>query len=120
MQGETSYICTFLLALAFGNAPPSPLDLISESFEKVHEAARKVLLSDNAWVIMEPLVPELSYRKNWDKCERLRRGLVWAFVRNRWPVAELVGRISDHELLRQILKSAKHVEGRERFVNALT
>jgi hypothetical protein len=118
-EAEKSYICTFLLALAFGNAPPSPLDLLSESFERVHETARKELLSDNAWIIMEPLVPELSWLSNWDKCERLRRGLISAFLRHRWPASELKRRIKDYELLRQLLKSARRVDGGEDFFRGL-
>jgi hypothetical protein len=118
-EAETLYMCTFLLALAFGNAPPSPLDLVSESFERVHEAVRKNLLSDSAWIIMEPLVPELSWRSNWDKCERLRRGLISAFLRHRWPASELKRRIKDYELLRRLLKSARKVDGGEEFFSGL-
>jgi hypothetical protein len=118
-ETERSYICTFLLALAFGNAPPSPLDLVSESFERVHETARRELLSDNAWIILEPLVPELSWLSNWDKCERLRRGLISAFLRHQWSASELKRRIKDHELLRQLLKSARRVDGGEEFFRSL-
>jgi hypothetical protein len=112
---EASYLCTLLLALAFGNAPPSPLDLVSESFERVHETARTEGLSDSAWIIMEPLVPELPWFSNWDKCERLRSGLISAFIRHEWPASELKRRIKDRELLRQLLKSARRVEGGEEF-----
>jgi hypothetical protein len=114
-EEEASYICTFLLALAFGNAPPSPLELLSESFERVHESARRERLSDSAWLIMEPLVPELSWLSNWDKCERLRRGLISAFLRHKWPASELRQRIKDDELLLHLLRSAKRVEGGEKF-----
>ena len=85
-EGDKNYIGgALLLALAFDNSPPTPLELIRESFELIHEAARRESLSDSAWVIVEPFVPELAWLSNWDKCERLRRGLVSAFVRNNWP-----------------------------------
>jgi hypothetical protein len=114
---DETYICAFLLALAFRNTPPSPLDLVAESFEAVHESAKEQLLSDEAWALVEPLVPQLSWWKGWDKCERLRRGLVSAFVRYRWPAAEL--RIRDHQLLKDLLKSAYEVEGGREFRRAL-
>ncbi len=114
-DAEKSYIGTFLLALAFCNAPPSPLDCISEVFELIHETARRDQLSDSAWIIIEPLVPELSWLSNWDKCERLRRGLVAAFVRHNWPASELKQRIRDHDLLRQILRSASRVGSGEHY-----
>ncbi len=118
-EGEAAYISAFLLALAFGNAPPSALDLVSLSFERVHEDARREVLSDNAWIILEPFVPVLSWRKNWDKCERLRRGLISSFVRHRWPALELRKRIQDDKLLGQLLKSASKVEGGEAYFQGI-
>lgn len=118
-DAERTYIAAFLVALAFNNAAPSALDLLSESFERVHEAARAELLSDSAWVIVEPFVPELSWLSSWDKCERLRRGLISAFVRYGWPASELKRRIRDHELLRQLVKSATKVDGGDEFVRLI-
>ena len=118
-EREKSYFATFLLALAFCNAPPAPLDLVSETFERVHETARTDQLSDTAWIIVEPFVPELSWLSNWDKCERLRRGLVAAFVRHNWPASELKQRIRDYDLLRQIFKSARRVDGGEYYFRGL-
>jgi hypothetical protein len=116
---EKLYIRTFLLALALCNAPPSPLEFVSESFEQIHETARRDQLSDSIWIIIEPLVPELSWLYNWDKCERLRRGLVSAFVRHNWPASELKKRIKDRELLKLILRSARRVDGGEYFFRSL-
>lgn len=114
-EGDVVYVCGFLLALGFNNAPTTPLDLIGASFERVHEAARTQQLSDRAWFIVEPFVPELSWLSNWDKCERLRRGLVSALVRYRWSALEVKLRIKDHDLLREISRSARKVHGGEHF-----
>jgi GTPase-associated protein 1, N-terminal domain type 1 len=118
-ETDKVYVGTFLLALALRNAPPSPLDLVSESFECVHEAAEKQRLSDSAWIIIEPLVPELSWFSNWDKCERLRRGLLLAFVRHGWPASELKRRIKDFDVLRLLLRSARKVDGAEQLFRDL-
>lgn len=118
-EREKPYIGTFLLSLAFCNAPPSPLELVSEAFEQVHETAERDRLSDSAWITVEPFVPELSWLSNWDKCERLRRGLVSAFVRHNWPASELKARIKNRELVRQILKSARRVDGGEYYFRTL-
>jgi len=115
-EDDKNYLGALLLALAFANAPPTPLELIGGSFELIHEAARRESLSDSAWVIVEPLVPELSWLSNWDKCERLRRGLISAFVRNNWPVSELERRIKDHDLVQQLLRSARKAEGGDDFL----
>jgi len=119
-EGEVILISAFLLALGLSNSPPSPVELILESFERVHEAARTDRLSDTAWVIVEPFVPELSWLYNWDKCERLRRGLVSAFVRYEWPTSGLKMAIKDNEILRQLVRSAKRVDGAEQFGRAIS
>jgi hypothetical protein len=117
-ESDRTYVCAFLLALAFNNAPPLPLESVAESFEYVHQAAWDQRLSDNAWVVVEPFVPELSWISNWDKCERLRRGLILAFLRNNWPPAELHNRIKNNDLLEQVLRSARRVEGSEKLLRA--
>lgn len=119
-ESELTYIGAFLLALGLNNSPPSPIELVAESFERVHDAARTERLSDNAWIIVEPFVPELSWLSNWDKCERLRRGLISAFVRYRWPASEFRTRIKDNEVLRQLVKSARRVDGGEELVREIS
>jgi hypothetical protein len=109
-----------LLALGLNNSPPSPVDLVSESFERVHEAARTDRLSDRAWIIVEPFVPELSWLSNWDKYERLRRGLISAFVRFGWSASELKTGIKDSELLRQLIKSARKTYEGDKFVREIS
>ena len=109
-EDEANYVSAFALALALCNAPPAPLDLVSESFERVHRLAEKELLRDDAWLILQPLVPELSWRKNWDKCERMRRALMSAFVRYAWPPTQLRDRITNPDLLGQLLKSARKID----------
>jgi hypothetical protein len=116
-EEEEHYVSAFVLALALCNAPPAPLDLVSESFERVHWLAEKERLRDEAWLILEPLVPELSWGKNWDKCERLRRALMRAFVRYSWPARQLSERIRDRNLTEQLLKSARKVDADRYFRN---
>lgn len=114
-EHEATYLQTFLLGLALRNAPPAPLDLIGDCFEALHRKVSWQQLGYNTWLILEPLVPELSWRKNWDKCERMRRGLLLAFMQNSWPAWEIKERIRDRELLQQILKSVRKVHGEQYF-----
>jgi GTPase-associated protein 1 len=114
---EADYVCTFLLGLALCNAPPAPLDLVSESFERVHLLAEKEQLREDAWFILQPLVPELRWGKNWDWCERMRRALMSAFVHYSWPAWELRKRIKNEDVVRQLLRSARKVGGESYFHN---
>jgi len=114
-KDDADYVAAFLFALALCNAPPAPLDLVSESFERVHWLAGKQQLKDNAWSVLEPFVPELSWGKNWDRCERMRRALMAAFMRYAWPPWQLRERIKDQDLVRQLLKSARKVGAEHLF-----
>ena len=121
-DAEKDYLASFLLTLAFCNAPPAPLDLVAESYQRVHQSAWEERLSDEAWSIVEPFVPELSWWKNWDKCERLNRGLIAAFIRHRWPssglrrVKNYYPRNSSTDLMQQIFQSARDVKGGKELV----
>jgi len=114
-KDDADYVAAFLFALALCNAPPAPLDLVSESFERVHWLAEKQQLRDATWSVLEPFVPELSWGKNWDRCERMRRALVAAFMRYAWPPRQLRERIKDQDLVTQLLKSARKVGAEHYF-----
>ncbi len=120
-EAERNYLASFLLALAFCNTPLA-LDLIAASYQRVHEAAWSERLSDEAWSLVKPFVPELHWPRNWDKCERLNRGLVEAFIRYHWPSRELRRiknyhpRNSSTDLMQQILDSARDVKDGKEFI----
>ncbi len=118
-ESQKDYIAAFLLALAFCGAPPSPLDLVSESFERLYDSAWDEKLSDDAWSLVEPYVPELGWLTNWDKCERLARGLTAAFIRHGWSPQELRRLIQNPKTVRRILESAEEVKGGKEFFNIL-
>ena len=96
--------------------------LVAETFESVHSFFEKAYefpsleqIADESWAIMDPIVPHLKFLHEWDKCERLRRGLVAAFIKHRWPATELSVRISNLDIFLAILKSAKKVDGGESY-----
>lgn len=118
-EDESLYLFAFILALALGNAPPSPRKLIKDSFEIVYRAAWDEKISDKAWEILDPIVPHLMWPNDWDRCERMRRGLISAFVRHGWPATELPHLIPDAAIRDQLLGSAQRVRGGEAFLQTL-
>jgi hypothetical protein len=80
----------FALALAFDLSDPSASVLASSAFEVVHGTLAADQLPYESWRLFEDHVPFLSPWRNWDKCERLRRGLVERFERYQWPVAQFI------------------------------
>ena len=110
-ERETNYLAALLLALGFQNAPPDALALVELTFNRIHQVAWDDKIPDHTWLILEPLVPHLFWLHDWDKCERLRRGLVEAFVKFRWPVIKLADCVKGEFFLQKVVDSARHVDG---------
>jgi len=114
---ETNYFASMLLALGFQNAPPDSLALVEECFERVHQVAWDDAMPEDDWFILDPIVPHLWWHRDWDKCERLRRGLIEAFVKFRWPIVKLADCVKNDEFLSRVIESAKHVDGGKELVS---
>jgi hypothetical protein len=109
---------TFILSLGLGGTTPNPLGLVGYTFSLVHQAAQDQILADDSWRILDPIVPRVLPHY-WDRCERMRRGLVEAFIKHGWPSNELHDQILDSRLERKILASAKHVNGGKSFLKTI-
>lgn len=109
----------FLLAFAF-DAPPGRTDeLVARTFETVHAALAEGRLADDSWVWIDDHLPTLAIWRNWDRCERLRRGLAERFVTNEWPVAQLVRCAPNSYALRDLLKACSKVDGGNRLLKRI-
>ncbi len=100
----------FSLALGFENLGPGSDELVARSFSVVHNAFACDRLSYSLWSWFENQVPPLSWLRNWDRCERLRRGLVNKFYKYRWPVSQFLRCADSDELLRRLLESSYKVK----------
>ena len=81
-ESDALRFLTFILALALGNAPSRPLEMIGATFEIVHQAELNRRLPDSAWRILEPITPTV-FPQYWDKCERMRRALLGLLLSTR-------------------------------------
>jgi hypothetical protein len=109
--GEVNYLATLLLALGLQNSSPMPVKVIALCFEHIHRLTWDDKMPDANWIILDPIVPHLVWLHDWDKCERLRRGLIQAFVQFKWPPEQLHECIPNDDLLVRVLRSAKWVDG---------
>jgi hypothetical protein len=109
----------FLLALGFKNPSTGSDQLVTRSFAVTHRALASNDLRHDAWTWLEVYLPSLSWGRNWDKCERLRRGLAECFMRYDWPPEQLLACAKDDELLRLVLKSAGKVDGGEKLLKRI-
>lgn len=101
----------FHLALGFDNPGPGSDELVARAFAPVHAALAEDRLGYEQWSWLEDRVPSLSWLRNWDRCERLRRGLAEQFVRHGWPAAQYVRCAADDGMLRDMLESCRKAEG---------
>lgn len=108
---EANYLAALLLALGLQNSGPIPIKVIRLCFQHIHQLAWDDKMPDSNWVILDPIVPHLFWIHDWDKCERLRRGLIEAFVKFHWTPDHLHECINNDDLLVLVLRSAKSVEG---------
>jgi hypothetical protein len=109
----------FLLALGFDNVGPGSDDLVVASFAPVHRALADDRLGHETWSWLEDRVPSLSWLRNWDRCERLRRGLAEQFVRHAWPATQYVRCAADEGMFRDMLESCRKAEGGKSLLRLL-
>jgi len=113
---------SFLLSLGFQYAEAEAVILVATCFEHVHAAARSDAhdpLSYRAWKSLESDVPVLSYLKNWDHCERLRRALVERFIYRSWPCEQFLQCVSRPATLQSVFYSCREVQGGEDFIRII-
>jgi hypothetical protein len=97
----------FGLALALDIASQAASSLAVLTFDTVHNAAATSRLDYDAWSLFENHVPFLSWWRNWDKCERLRRGLIERFERNRWAVEQFIRCAKSVDTFVELLKTSR-------------
>jgi hypothetical protein len=96
----------FLLALGLDSSSSSAANLVVANFSAVHRAVGNRDLGQDEWDrLFENWLPRLSWGRNWDRCERLRRSLVEKFSRHRWPGSLLLSCATDEAELQMIVES---------------
>jgi hypothetical protein len=116
---ENIYLATFLLALGLNNAPTRPIELIKCHFDTIYQLAWDEKLDNKTWEILDPIVPVISWPNNWDRCERMVRGLISAFIRFQWPPQQIFYCVLQPHIWDRFPKSAKKVDGGVLFLEKL-
>jgi hypothetical protein len=82
----------------------------------VHDAAENDELDYDSWQLLKDQVPSLSWWRDWDKCERLRRALVDRFIRYDWPVDQFLRSVKNEETFRRIVDFCRMTPSGKTFV----
>ncbi|MDB5385567.1 MAG: hypothetical protein JWM11_1213 [Planctomycetaceae bacterium] len=92
-----------VLQSSFGAATPESVDLAAIAFDVVYHAAAASCLPDDAWYGLLRFLPSSNWWQDWDRCERLRKGIAERFRTEHWPVKGLVGITKDDRVFAEII-----------------
>jgi hypothetical protein len=82
-DADETHLRAFLLARSLGWRSRNQAELAQVAFEHTHATAAANRLSDDSWRLLDPLLPRSILWFDWDRCRRLRAGVVDLFVERR-------------------------------------
>ena len=101
----------FVLGVGLLDATDSTFPAIPATFANVYRAAQADELDDQAWSHVGHQLPAARWWREWDRCERLRRGIVERFLGLHWSACLLLGLAQDAEVFADIVREFR--ESRE-------
>lgn len=100
--GLRSYVLTRGLSDHIQNAA----ELAQFGFEVTDRALASNRLSYSQWSQLERKLPRSMFWPEWDKCRRLRKGLMEHCVDDRWPAEVFISLTTDNELFTDLVATA--------------
>ncbi|WP_264658789.1 GAP1-N1 domain-containing protein [Azospirillum canadense] len=105
------HLRAYLLARSFGRRSRNQAELAQMGFEVTHAAAATDRVADESWRWLDPRLPRSMFWFEWDRCQRLRAGVVNLFV-ERQLAPELFGHlVRDDRLFGLIAEQAARTSG---------
>jgi len=98
-EGVKKRFAKFLLPFGLNNPDDGAYELVVFSFPIIHRALEKSQLDYDSWKKIDWMLPRLPWYWSWDKCERLKRGLIRFFKKYNWPLDDLSNFYDDKNLL---------------------
>jgi hypothetical protein len=77
---DSLFLSGYLLARSFGKTSTQKGQLLEENFDDIYLAAEKNRLPSYIWERITPYLPRVPWFSDWDRCERLRMGIVYALT----------------------------------------
>ena len=75
-RSESLSYYTFMYILGHNWTDINGLKFIKRSFYQLHKALAAEQLSERLWVLIEPYTAKLRFFNEWDKCKKLRKGVI--------------------------------------------
>lgn len=110
---EEQYIVAYLLVRALGYQSKSQAQLVLVTFDKIYASAATDGLIDDAWRMLDQKLPRSLFWFDWDRCQRLRSGVVDLFV-DRDLSPAIFARLTQRENVFAMLVEAVNAKWRGR------
>ena len=102
---------SLLLTVGMYTREPEGAELVAAGFHPVYEASASSSLPDACWEMLEPSLP--WYVLTWDRCIRMVRGVLKAFVERDWPLVWFPRTFVSDLSRRQVVREAWSTESRD-------
>ena len=117
---QNIYIYSFFLCRALGNNTNASAELIRISFDQVHQAIAKNRISSECWYLLEPRLPSSILWFSWDRCQRLRAGVVARFIDKHLSESLFLTLTQSDDLFRQLVECAAESNRGRRYLRGIT
>ena len=109
----------FVLGVGLLDANDPSFPAVSAAFGPVYRAARADELDDSGWGHVSPRLPASPRWREWDRCGRLRRGIVERFVEQRWSPHLLFELARDADVFTELVGEFRDSRDGRRFLRAI-
>jgi hypothetical protein len=103
---SSAYLAAYVLARALGYRSRSQAELAADAFDDVYLPAMRSQLSNEAWQLVERRLPRSMWGFEWDRCRRLRAGLVAMFVERNLLVSCFAKVTKSDDVFRELVYEA--------------
>jgi hypothetical protein len=115
------FLNAYFLSRAFSSSSRNSAELARLGFDVLHATAAANHLPDDAWLLLEPYLPlSSSFWFDWDRCQRLRAGIVNLFIENDLAPQEFAIVTTNDKLFAELAATAAKVrKGRKYLMRVL-
>ncbi len=111
-------LATKILTAAFSMTAPESAELAAIALDCIYNAAAASRLPDEAWYELSMLLPRVYWWHDWDRCERLRRGIAAKFCSGEWHATKLTEMTNDDAVFSRIVTEIRKCRSGQKILDA--
>jgi hypothetical protein len=119
ISSQHQELLAYLICRGLSYISPQASALLALTFDMVHSLISNSKLKQDAWYKIEQFLPKSRTFFEWDRCERLRRGIAETLVRHNVPANEFILISASDYNFSQIVKEIKSYTGGKVYLNSL-